>query len=86
MLLINKSNNMAPSSSCPCKTKTSGSKVDHTYHDYSRYINEGGVLTKHKKSHDNFPRRLHTLISEHDNSGVITWMVRFILIVYLACT
>ena len=77
---------MAPSSSCPCKTKTSGSKVDHTYHDYSQYINEGGVLTKHKKSHNNFPRRLHTLISEHDNSGVITWMVRFILIVYLACT
>lgn len=47
--------------------------VDHTYHDFSHYIEEGGALTKHKKSHDNFPARLHKMVSGgHDD--VITWM------------
>ena len=73
---------MAPSS-CPCsKKKSPSTKVDHTYHDYSRYLNEGGVLTKHKKSHNNFPRRLHTLVSNSDYSGVITWMVRIYFGIY----
>ena len=54
---------------------TSLKYVDHTYHDFSNYIIEGGELTKHKKSHNNFPARLHRLLSSgHDD--VITWMVR----------
>lgn len=53
---------------------TSLKYVDHTYHDFSNYIIEGGELTKHKKSHNNFPARLHRLLSSgHDD--VITWMV-----------
>lgn len=48
--------------------------VDHTYRDFSHYIEEGGELIRHKKSHDNFPKRLHKLVSG-EHSDVITWMV-----------
>ena len=49
--------------------------VDHTYHDFSRYIEEGGELCKHKKSGNNFPARLHKILSESEYSHLITWMV-----------
>ncbi len=49
--------------------------VDHTYHDYSRYIEEGGQLCRHKKSGNNFPARLHKILSEPEYSHLITWMV-----------
>jgi len=48
--------------------------VDHTYRDFSRYVDEGGQLIKHKKSENNFPARLHKILSEPKNSHVITWM------------
>jgi len=47
--------------------------VDHTYRDFSRYIEEGGKLIKHKKSGNNFPARLHKVLSDH-NEHAITWM------------
>ena len=51
--------------------------VDHTYRDFSRYVEEGGELVKHKKSGNNFPARLHKILSASDpgHSAVITWMV-----------
>jgi hypothetical protein len=51
--------------------------VDHTYRDFSRYVEEGGELVKHKKSGNNFPARLHKILSASDpgHSDVITWMV-----------
>ena len=67
LIIMQNQNNMYKS--------TSMKYVDHTYHDFSHYIEEGGALTKHKKSHDNFPARLHKMVSGgHDD--VITWMVR----------
>jgi len=48
--------------------------VDHTYRDFSRYIEEGGKLIKHKKSTNNFPARLHKMLSESKNEDVIAWM------------
>lgn len=48
--------------------------VDHTYRDFSRYIEEGGEMIKHKKSGNNFPARLHKILSEPTHSDVITWM------------
>lgn len=48
--------------------------VDHTYHDYSRYLEQGGELIKHKKSTDNFPARLHRILSNDEHSDVICWM------------
>mmetsp|Transcript_5546 Transcript_5546/g.12065 ORF Transcript_5546/g.12065 Transcript_5546/m.12065 type:complete len:403 (-) Transcript_5546:1048-2256(-) len=48
--------------------------VDHTYRDFSKYIDEGGHLIKHKKSEANFPAKLHKMISEPTNSSIITWM------------
>ena len=51
--------------------------VDHTYRDYSRYVEEGGELIKHKKSGNNFPARLHAMLSNEENSDAITWMVSF---------
>lgn len=56
-------------------TSTSLKYVDHTYHDFRNYIIEGGELTKHKKSDNNFPARLHKLISDVNSNDVITWMV-----------
>lgn len=49
--------------------------VDHTYQDFSRYLEEGGQLYKHKKSGNNFPARLHKILSDAEYSHLITWMV-----------
>jgi hypothetical protein len=51
--------------------------TDHTYHDFSNYIKEGGKLKKHKKSESNFPARLHAILSDEQYSHIITWMVSF---------
>lgn len=52
--------------------------VDHTYRDYSRYVEEGGELIKHKKCGNNFPARLHRMLSDaaalDQYSDIITWM------------
>lgn len=48
--------------------------VDHTYRDFSRYIDDGGQLIKHKKSDANFPAMLHKILSEPGHSHIITWM------------
>ena len=55
--------------------------VDHTYRDYSQYVNLGGELIKHKKSDRNFPAKLHHLVSDPKHSRAITWMVR----IYIIC-
>ena len=47
----------------------------HTYHDYSTFIKEGGVIKKHKKSNRNFPARLHAILSNDQYSHIISWMV-----------
>jgi hypothetical protein len=49
----------------------------HTYHDYSTFIEEGGVITKHKKSGRNFPARLHSILSNEQYSHIISWMVSY---------
>lgn len=48
--------------------------VDHTYRDFSRYVEDGGELIKHKKSGNNFPARLHQILSDPAHAGAITWM------------
>lgn len=53
--------------------------VDHTYRDFSRYIEEGGRLIKHKKSEANFPAKLHKMVSDPANSKALMWMVSFML-------
>ena len=50
--------------------------VDHTYRDFSTYLDDGGRLFKHKKCHKNFPAQLHKILSDPDNSEIVTWMVR----------
>lgn len=52
----------------------SRTRVDHTYHDYSRYLEEGGEIVKHKKSGANFPAKLHRMLSDSGFSHIITWM------------
>ena len=49
--------------------------VDHTYRDYSTYIQNGGQLIKHKKSDKNFPVKMHRILSNPMYSHIITWMV-----------
>ena len=48
---------------------------DHTYHDFSTYIKDGGRIEKHKKSDRNFPARLHAIMSDEKYSNIISWMV-----------
>jgi hypothetical protein len=48
--------------------------ADHTYRDFSCFLERGGVVPKHKKSENNFPARLHKLISDPSNSHIIAWM------------
>ena len=59
--------------------------VDHTYRDYSTYVQDGGELVKHKKSGNNFPARLHEVVSEEANSHAIAWMVRDMSCAKLMC-
>ena len=59
--------------------------VDHTYRDYSTYVQDGGELVKHKKSGNNFPARLHEVVSDEANSHAIAWMVRVIWVVLSWC-
>lgn len=49
--------------------------VDHTYQDFSRYIQQGGRLPRHKKSFSNFPAKLHIVLTDPYNAEAITWMV-----------
>jgi hypothetical protein len=51
--------------------------VDHTYQDFSRYLQQGGEIPKHKKSGSNFPARLHHMLEDPNNSHIIAWMVTF---------
>mmetsp|Transcript_40922 Transcript_40922/g.87162 ORF Transcript_40922/g.87162 Transcript_40922/m.87162 type:complete len:465 (-) Transcript_40922:180-1574(-) len=51
-----------------------GSYVDHTYHDFSLYLREGGEIIKHKKCESNFPAKLHGVLSDPLYSHVIAWM------------
>mmetsp|Transcript_32826 Transcript_32826/g.73820 ORF Transcript_32826/g.73820 Transcript_32826/m.73820 type:complete len:376 (+) Transcript_32826:105-1232(+) len=48
--------------------------VDHTYRDYSTYLQNGGQLIKHKKSDKNFPVKMHRILSNPMYSHIITWM------------
>ena len=49
--------------------------VDHTYHDFSHYFQEGGKTIKHKKADANFPAKLHQMLAETQFAHIITWMV-----------
>lgn len=69
---------MMPGSPPPPPPSSSLRYVDHTYRDYSRYIEEGGKLVKHKKSGNNFPARLHRVLSSTEHHAVISWMVSWI--------
>lgn len=68
-------NDSAAKKKMKSREKKSPRYVDHTYRNYSRYVEEGGELITHKKSTDNFPARLHKALSIPDHSDVITWQV-----------
>jgi hypothetical protein len=48
--------------------------VDHAYRDFSRYLLEGGELVRKKKTDNNFPAKLHQMLSDPDLSHIIAWM------------
>lgn len=48
--------------------------TDHTYHDFSTYIKNGGRIEKHKKCDRNFPARLHAILADDQFSHIIAWM------------
>jgi len=56
--------------------------VDHTYRDFSTYLDDGGRLFKHKKCYKNFPAQLHKILSDPEHSEIITWMVRSLLVAW----
>jgi hypothetical protein len=68
-------------SNSPPSSSSSLRYVDHTYRDFSRFVEEGGKLVKHKKSGNNFPARLHRVLSSTDpcHSAVISWMVSLVV-------
>ena len=49
--------------------------MDHSYHDFSTYISDGGKIEKHKKSERNFPARLHAILGDEQYAHIIAWMV-----------
>lgn len=57
------------------RMEQSGQMVDCNYRDYSRYLERGGELIAHKKSTNNFPSKLHRMLSDEQHSDVISWMV-----------
>jgi len=48
--------------------------ADHTYRDFSHYLERGGALVTHKKSTNNFPALLHRMLSCKENSHAIVWL------------
>lgn len=50
--------------------------VDHTYRDFSDYVEQGGRLIKHKKSDKNFPAQVHKMLSNTcpSHCHLIAWM------------
>ncbi len=48
--------------------------TDHTYREFSTYIERGGKIDKHKKSDRNFPALLHIMLSDEQYSHIISWM------------
>lgn len=48
--------------------------ADHSYHDFSTFIANGGKVEKHKKSDRNFPARLHAILADERYAHIITWM------------
>jgi len=48
--------------------------VDHTYRDFSRFLISGGELRKCKRAGNNFPAKLHRILSDDRNNDVITWL------------
>ena len=51
-------------------------EITASYRDYSRYLELGGDLTRHKKCDRNFPARVHRMVSNPDHSHIIHWLVR----------
>ena len=84
------SDRYSPSSSgaaAPRSPKRNRLHVVHTYHDLSRYLQEGGIVVKHKKSSSNFPAKLHQILSEPQFSHIIVWMVRrCVFLLCICCT
>jgi hypothetical protein len=48
--------------------------VDHTYHNFATFLEDGGKIEKHKKCERNFPARLHVMLSDEQYSHIISWM------------
>jgi len=48
--------------------------ANHTYRNFSTFIEDGGKIEKHKKSGKNFPARLHAMLSDEQYSHIISWM------------
>ena len=56
-------------------------KVGHAYRNFSNYFKEGGEVPKQKAAGQNFPAKLHSMLSEAKFSHIISWMVREIFYV-----
>eukprot|EP00571_Detonula_confervacea_P011564 CAMPEP_0172307574 /NCGR_PEP_ID=MMETSP1058-20130122/8402_1 /TAXON_ID=83371 /ORGANISM="Detonula confervacea, Strain CCMP 353" /LENGTH=437 /DNA_ID=CAMNT_0013019779 /DNA_START=45 /DNA_END=1358 /DNA_ORIENTATION=+ len=48
--------------------------VNHTYRDFSLYLQQGLPIIDHKKAGSNFPAKLHQMLSEPHFSHIIGWM------------
>ena len=51
-------------------------EITASYRDYSRYLELGGDLARHKKCESNFPARIHRMVSNADHSDIVHWQVR----------
>ncbi len=51
--------------------------VDHTYREFSRYLQHVSQVDRHKKAEANFPAKLHQMLSDPHFAHVIVWMVRY---------
>mmetsp|Transcript_32675 Transcript_32675/g.55620 ORF Transcript_32675/g.55620 Transcript_32675/m.55620 type:complete len:439 (+) Transcript_32675:177-1493(+) len=67
-------NNMAGPPTPATRTNDNRPRVNHTYHDFSRYLEEVGTPPKRKKADKNFPAKLHRILATPEFSQIITWM------------
>ncbi|KAL3757215.1 hypothetical protein ACHAWU_003877 [Discostella pseudostelligera] len=54
--------------------RTAPRVVDHTYRDFSNYLQHAGQVDRHKKVEANFPAKLHQMLSDPQFSNIIVWM------------
>ncbi|KAL7481176.1 hypothetical protein ACHAW6_006855 [Cyclotella cf. meneghiniana] len=61
------------SNNCTPRLARPPRRTDHTYHDWAQYPPDDSAIRTTKKSNNNFPAKLHRILSNPEHSCAISW-------------